>query len=91
MPKRTDILETLQLTLELLKRIRKDRSITALELQQKLTDADARFKRELRTIQRLLETLSDPDFKAVALNAMTAASLIDTVGRRMHRACRFPA
>ncbi len=67
MPKRTDILETLQLTLELLKRIRKDRSITALELQQKLTDTDARFKRELRTIQRLLETLSDPDFKACSI------------------------
>ena len=67
MPKRTDILETLQLTLELLKRILKDRSITALELQQKLTDADARFKRELRTIQRLLETLSDPDFKACSI------------------------
>lgn len=67
MAKRTDILETLQLTLELLKRIRKDRSITALELQQKLTDTDARFKRELRTIQRLLETLSDPDFKACSI------------------------
>jgi len=67
MPKRTDILETLQLTLELLKRIRKDRSITASELQKKLIDTDARFKRELRTIQRLLETLSDPDFKACSI------------------------
>ena len=67
MPKRTDILETLQLTLELLKRIRKDRSITASELQQKLIDVDAKFTRELRTIQRLLETLSDPDFKACSI------------------------
>src|ERR1035437_2426480 len=63
MPARPDSLETLQLTLELLKRIRKDRFITASELQQKLIDADAKFKRELRTIQRLLETLSDPDFE----------------------------
>jgi predicted DNA-binding transcriptional regulator YafY len=67
MPKRTDILETLQLTLELLKRIRKDRSITASELQKKLIETDAKFTRELRTIQRLLETLSDPDFKACSI------------------------
>jgi len=64
MPKRTDVLETLQLTLELLKRIRKDRSVTAAELRQKLIDTDTKFTRELRTIQRLLETLSDPDFEA---------------------------
>ena len=63
MPKRPDSLETLQLTLELLKRIRKDRSVTASELRQKLIDADTKFTRELRTIQRLLETLSDPDFQ----------------------------
>jgi len=64
MPKRPDSLETLQLTLELLKRIRKDRFVTASELRQKLMDVDAKFTRELRTIQRLLETLSDPDFEA---------------------------
>ena len=64
MPKRPDSLETLQLTLELLKRIRKDRSVTASELRQKLMEADSKFTRELRTIQRLLETLSDPDFEA---------------------------
>ena len=64
MPKRPDSLETLQLTLELLKRIRKDRFVTASELRQKLIDVDIKFKRELRTIQRLLETLSDPDFEA---------------------------
>jgi hypothetical protein len=91
MPKRTDILETLQLTLELLKRIRKDRSLTALELQQKLTDADARFKQELGTIQRLLETLSDPISKLVALNAMKAASPTATAGKRMTNVCHCRA
>ena len=64
MPKRPDALETLQLTLELLKRIRRDRAVTASELRQKLMDVDTKFTRELRTIQRLLETLSDPDFDA---------------------------
>ena len=64
MPKRPDSLETLQLTLELLKRIRKDRAVTASELRQKLMEVDRKFTRELRTIQRLLETLSDPDFEA---------------------------
>ena len=63
MPKRPDSLETLQLTLELLKRIRKDRAVTAKELRQKLIEADTKFTRELRTIQRLLETLSNPDFQ----------------------------
>ena len=65
MSKRPDSLETLQLTLELLKRIRKDRAVTASELCQKLIDTDAKYTRKLRTIQRLLETLSDPDFKAL--------------------------
>jgi len=64
MPKRTDGLENLKLTLELLKRIRKDRSVTAAELRQKLIDTDTKFTRELRSIQRLLENLSDPDFEA---------------------------
>ncbi len=58
MPKRTDGLENLKLTLELLKRIRKDRSVTAAELRQKLIDTDTKFTRELRSIQRLLENLS---------------------------------
>ena len=58
-------LETLQLTLELLKRIRKDRAVTARELQKKLIETDTKYTRKLRTIQRLLETLSDPDFKAL--------------------------
>ena len=59
MPKRPDALETLQLSLELLRRIPKRGSITATELRLQLRDAG--FEREPRTIQRLLETLSDPD------------------------------
>jgi predicted DNA-binding transcriptional regulator YafY len=59
MPKRTDSLETLQLALELLRRIPKRGTITATELRLQLQDAG--FEREPRTIQRLLETLSDPD------------------------------
>ena len=59
MPKRPDALETLQLSLELLRRIPKRGSITATELRLQLKDAG--FEREPRTIQRLLETLSDPD------------------------------
>lgn len=65
MANRPDALETLQLTLELLKRIRKDRAVTAAELRQTLIDTDTRYTRELRTIQRMLEALSDPDFKAL--------------------------
>ena len=59
MPKRPDALETLQLSLELLRRIPKRGTITATELRLQLKDAG--FEREPRTIQRLLETLSDPD------------------------------
>lgn len=59
MPKRPDALETLQLSLELLRRIPKRGTITATELRLQLQDAG--FEREPRTIQRLLETLSDPD------------------------------
>ena len=61
MPKRPDALETLQLSLELLRRIPKRGTITATELRLQLKDAG--FEREPRTIQRLLETLSDPDSK----------------------------
>jgi len=57
MPKRPDSLETLQLALELLRRIPKGRTITAPELHQQL--ADAGFERDMRTVQRLLETLSE--------------------------------
>jgi predicted DNA-binding transcriptional regulator YafY len=57
MPRRPDSLETLQLLLELLRRIPKSRTVTASELHAQLTDAG--YQRDLRTIQRLLETLSE--------------------------------
>lgn len=57
MPKRPDSLETLQLSHELLRRIPKGRTITASELHQQLTEAG--FERDMRTIQRQLETLAE--------------------------------
>ncbi len=57
MSKRPDSLETLQLSHELLRRIPKRRTITAPELHQQL--ADAGFERDMRTIQRQLETLAE--------------------------------
>lgn len=57
MPKRPGFLETIQLSHELLRRIPKGRTITALELHQQL--ADAGFERNMRTIQRQLEILSE--------------------------------
>lgn len=57
MPKRPESLETLQIALELVRRIPKGRTITAPELRQQL--ADAGFERDMRTIQRQLETLSE--------------------------------
>ena len=57
MPKRPDSLETLKLSLQLLRRIPKGRTITASELHKQLLDLG--FDRDLRTIQRLLETLSE--------------------------------
>lgn len=57
MAKRPDSLETLQLSHELLRRIPKGRTITAPELHQQL--AEAGYEREMRTIQRQLETLSE--------------------------------
>ena len=59
MPKRPDSLETLQLCLELLRRIPRNGTATATELRLQLRDAG--FEREPRTIQRLLGTLTDPD------------------------------
>ena len=59
MKEREDSLSTLKLSLELLKRIPKGRTITAPELRQQLINADPEFERTPRTIQRLLETLSD--------------------------------
>ncbi|OGQ55780.1 MAG: WYL domain-containing protein [Deltaproteobacteria bacterium RIFCSPLOWO2_02_FULL_53_8] len=58
MKEHEDTLTTLKLSLELLKRIPKGRTITAPELRQQLIDADSEFERTPRTIQRLLETLS---------------------------------
>lgn len=49
--------DTLQFSLQLLKRIPRGRKITASQLQSQL--ADAGFERDLRTIQRQLETLSE--------------------------------
>ena len=57
MPKRPGFLETIQLLHELLRRIPKGRTITAPELHQQL--ADAGFERNMRTIQRQLEILSE--------------------------------
>ena len=57
MAKRPNSLETLQLSHELLRRIPKGRTITAPELHQQLTEAG--YEREMRTIQRQLETLSE--------------------------------
>ena len=57
MPKRPDPLHTLKMALELLQHIPKGRTITASELKTQL--ADAGHERELRTIQRLLEVLSE--------------------------------
>jgi predicted DNA-binding transcriptional regulator YafY len=57
MSKRPAPLETLQIALELLRRIPKGHTITATELRLQLRDAG--FEREPRTIQRLMETLSE--------------------------------
>ena len=59
MKAREDSLNTLKLSLELLRRIPKGRTVTAPELRQQLIDADPEFERSPRTIQRLLETLSE--------------------------------
>lgn len=57
--KREDALSTLKLSLELLKRIPKGHTITAPELRQQLINTDPELERTPRTIQRLLETLSE--------------------------------
>lgn len=57
MPRRPDSLETLQISLELLRRIPKGRTVTASELREQL--AEAGFERDLRTIQRQLEVLAE--------------------------------
>lgn len=57
MAKRPDTLETALLAIELLRRIPRGRKVTATELHRQLKDAG--IDRELRTIQRQLETLSE--------------------------------
>lgn len=57
MAKRPDTLETVLLAVELLRRIPRGRKVTARELHQQLEDAG--ISRDLRTIQRQLEMLSE--------------------------------
>jgi predicted DNA-binding transcriptional regulator YafY len=81
-------LETLQIALELIRRIPKSRTVTAPQLQQQL--ADSGFERDIRTIERQLEMLSsyfnirrdesskpyryswDADAKGMSIPALTA-------------------
>ena len=57
MAKRSDTLETVKLAVELLRRIPRSRKVTASELHEQLQHAG--IERELRTIQRQLEMLSE--------------------------------
>lgn len=57
MARRSDTLETVLLAIEMLRRIPRGRKITASELHSQLKDAG--IDRDLRTIQRQLETLSE--------------------------------
>lgn len=57
MPKRPEALESLQMALEIVRRIPKGSSVTATELQQQL--AAVGFERDMRTIQRQLGILSE--------------------------------
>lgn len=57
MAKRPESIETTVLALELLRRVPRNRSISSVELHQQLKDAG--IERELRTIQRQLEVLSE--------------------------------
>ncbi|MGO4330150.1 helix-turn-helix transcriptional regulator [Cupriavidus sp. M-11] len=57
MPKRSDTIETVLLALELLRRIPRGRKISAPELHEQLSNTG--HARDLRTIQRQLETLSE--------------------------------
>ncbi len=56
MTQRTDSLDTARLLIEILKRIPRQRRVTAAELQQQL--AAHGFERNIRSIQRHLDTLS---------------------------------
>jgi hypothetical protein len=55
MPRRPDNLETLHLSLELLKRIPRQRKIDSRDLQLQFKEAG--YDRDVRTIQRQLESL----------------------------------
>ena len=57
MGKRSDTLETALLAIEMLRRVPRGRKITASELHQQLKEAG--FDRDLRTIQRQIEMLSE--------------------------------
>lgn len=56
MPRKPNTLETLQFALELLKRIPRQHKISATELHKQMTDAG--WQRDLRTVQRQLDELS---------------------------------
>ncbi len=56
MAKRSDTVETVLLAVELMRRIPRGRKITSAELHQQLSDAG--IERDMRTIQRQLEMLS---------------------------------
>lgn len=57
MPKRPDTLETVLLAIELLRRIPRNRKVSAPELHRQLNDVGV--ERDLRTIQRQMEMLSE--------------------------------
>ncbi len=57
MPKRPDTKETVLLALELMRRIPRNRKVTAKELHEQLVDTEV--GRDLRTVQRQLEMLSE--------------------------------
>ena len=57
MGKRSDTLETALLAIEMLRRVPRGRKVTASELHQQLKEAG--FDRDLRTIQRQIEMLSE--------------------------------
>ncbi len=56
MPRKPNTLETLQFALELLKRIPRHQKISATQLHKQMTDAG--WQRDLRTVQRQLDELS---------------------------------
>ena len=57
MPKQQGKLDTVMLVIELLRRIPRNRKVTASELHQELSEAG--WERDLRTIQRQLDAISD--------------------------------